>query len=305
MLTAIRGANVMTLLTGVLVLAGALAAGLSERLYDAVVLKTYGASRRQLIGAFVIEYAALGLAAALFGLLVGSLGSWFLARFILEMPWSFSFATAALTALIAMAGDGGSRARGHLAGTLGQARALPQKRVDCLLPPKVGQGGSTGKAAQHGRSQPHLHPHRRCRRDRAGHRRARLQGAPPHRTPMARWTRPMRCSASCACTPRRADMAKLDAMLARIQNELFDLGADLCVPDTGKDLGYEPLRILPKQYERIETEIDDLNGELAAAALLRAARRPSGGRASASRAHRLPPRRTPDRRTRRARRASM
>ncbi|MFO1120933.1 MAG: FtsX-like permease family protein [Hyphomicrobiales bacterium] len=102
MLTAIRGANAMTLLTGVLVLAGALAAGLSERLYDAVVLKTYGASRRQLIGAFIIEYAALGLAAAAFGLLVGSLGSWFLARYILEMPWTFSFATAALTALLAM-----------------------------------------------------------------------------------------------------------------------------------------------------------------------------------------------------------
>jgi cob(I)alamin adenosyltransferase len=60
-----------------------------------------------------------------------------------------------------------------------------------------------------------------------------------------------------------ADMQKLDQMLARIQNELFDLGADLCVPDTGKDLGYEPLRILPKQYERIEKEIDELNGELA------------------------------------------
>ena len=58
------------------------------------------------------------------------------------------------------------------------------------------------------------------------------------------------------------EMQKLDAMLARIQNELFDLGADLCVPDTGKDLGYEPLRILPKQYERLEAEIDDLNGEL-------------------------------------------
>ena len=57
-------------------------------------------------------------------------------------------------------------------------------------------------------------------------------------------------------------MAKLDQMLARIQNELFDLGADLCVPETGKDLGYEPLRILPKQYERIEAEIDELNGEL-------------------------------------------
>ena len=58
------------------------------------------------------------------------------------------------------------------------------------------------------------------------------------------------------------DVEKLDHMLARIQNELFDLGADLCVPDTGKDLGYEPLRILPKQYERIEAEIDELNAEL-------------------------------------------
>ena len=57
-------------------------------------------------------------------------------------------------------------------------------------------------------------------------------------------------------------LAKLDAMLARIQNELFDLGADLCVPDRGEILEFEPLRILPKQYERIETEIDELNAEL-------------------------------------------
>jgi putative ABC transport system permease protein len=103
MLAAIRGANALTLLTGVLVLAGALAAGLSERLYEAVVLKTYGASKRQLMTAFVIEYAALGLAAAAFGLVVGSAASWFLARFILEMPWSFSLPAALLTALIAMA----------------------------------------------------------------------------------------------------------------------------------------------------------------------------------------------------------
>lgn len=103
MLVAIRGANVLTLLTGVLVLAGALAAGLGERLYDAVVLKTYGASRRQLIAAFAIEYAILGLASALFGVGVGSLASWFLARFILEMPWSFSAVTAVLTAALAMA----------------------------------------------------------------------------------------------------------------------------------------------------------------------------------------------------------
>ena len=60
----------------------------------------------------------------------------------------------------------------------------------------------------------------------------------------------------------QSDLQKLDTMLARIQNELFDLGADLCVPDTGQKLDYEPLRILPKQYERLEAEIDELNGEL-------------------------------------------
>ena len=56
--------------------------------------------------------------------------------------------------------------------------------------------------------------------------------------------------------------SKLDTMLARIQNELFDLGADLCVPDDGKKLDYEPLRILPSQVERLEKEIDDLNHDL-------------------------------------------
>lgn len=59
-----------------------------------------------------------------------------------------------------------------------------------------------------------------------------------------------------------ANLEKLDQMLARIQNELFDLGADLCVPDRGEKLEFEPLRILPKQYERLETEIDELNAEL-------------------------------------------
>lgn len=58
------------------------------------------------------------------------------------------------------------------------------------------------------------------------------------------------------------ELATLDAMLARIQNELFDLGADLCVPDRGQKLDYEPLRILPAQAERLEREIDELNAAL-------------------------------------------
>ena len=55
----------------------------------------------------------------------------------------------------------------------------------------------------------------------------------------------------------------LDAMLARIQNDLFDLGADLCTPDTGEKLSYEPLRIIQTQVDRIEKEIDELNASLA------------------------------------------
>jgi cob(I)alamin adenosyltransferase len=51
-------------------------------------------------------------------------------------------------------------------------------------------------------------------------------------------------------------------MLGRIQNDLFDLGADLCTPDTGQKLEWEPLRIIASQVERIEAEIDRLNSEL-------------------------------------------
>ena len=53
------------------------------------------------------------------------------------------------------------------------------------------------------------------------------------------------------------------AMLARIQNDLFDLGADLCVPDDGEPLEYTPLRLKTAQVERLEREIDEMNAELA------------------------------------------
>ncbi len=55
---------------------------------------------------------------------------------------------------------------------------------------------------------------------------------------------------------------RLDAMLGRIQNDLFDLGADLCTPDAGEKLEWEPLRVVASQVTRLETEIDELNGEL-------------------------------------------
>jgi cob(I)alamin adenosyltransferase len=57
------------------------------------------------------------------------------------------------------------------------------------------------------------------------------------------------------------ELAGLDAMLARIQNDLFDLGADLCVPETPG--APEGLRIEQGQVERLEHEIDELNADLA------------------------------------------
>ncbi|MEZ2131728.1 MULTISPECIES: cob(I)yrinic acid a,c-diamide adenosyltransferase [unclassified Sinorhizobium] len=59
-----------------------------------------------------------------------------------------------------------------------------------------------------------------------------------------------------------AEMPELDQMLIGIQNDLFDLGADLSTPETDEPSAYEPLRIVETQVERIERNIDVLNAEL-------------------------------------------
>ena len=59
-----------------------------------------------------------------------------------------------------------------------------------------------------------------------------------------------------------ANDARVDAMLARVQNDLFDLGADLCSPDKGKGPGGERLAIVDAQVTRLEQEIDALNAAL-------------------------------------------
>jgi cob(I)alamin adenosyltransferase len=57
--------------------------------------------------------------------------------------------------------------------------------------------------------------------------------------------------------------ADLDAMLMRIQNDLFDLGADLCTPERPDKPARERLRLVEAQARRLEQEIDRLNAELA------------------------------------------
>lgn len=56
--------------------------------------------------------------------------------------------------------------------------------------------------------------------------------------------------------------ARVDAMLLCIQNDLFDLGADLCVPEKSEDSEQEQLRIVQAQVDRLERKIDELNADL-------------------------------------------
>jgi cob(I)alamin adenosyltransferase len=57
-------------------------------------------------------------------------------------------------------------------------------------------------------------------------------------------------------------LAEADAMLGRIQNDLFDLGADLCTPEGKTRRDEQALRVVPSQTERLEREIDAMNAEL-------------------------------------------
>ncbi len=64
-------------------------------------------------------------------------------------------------------------------------------------------------------------------------------------------------------TARAPDLADLDAMLEAIQNDLFDLGADLSTPEGGAEkIEWEPLRIVDAQVTRLERDIDALNADL-------------------------------------------
>jgi putative ABC transport system permease protein len=122
---AIRGASAITLIAAALVLGGALAAGHRHRVYDAVILKTLGATRFRLLAAYTIEYALLGTATAVFGVLSGSLAGWLIVTELMHLP----FAWLALPALIAALG---AVAVTVTLGLLGTLRALGQKPASVL-----------------------------------------------------------------------------------------------------------------------------------------------------------------------------
>lgn len=122
---AIRGASAVTLVSAILVLGGALAAGHRHRVYDAVILKTLGATRSRLLGAYTLEYLMIGAATAVFGMAAGSLAAWLIVTRLMTLGFEWQAGSAAIVvgaALIVTVALG-------LAGTL---MALNQKPASVL-----------------------------------------------------------------------------------------------------------------------------------------------------------------------------
>jgi putative ABC transport system permease protein len=99
---ALRAASSLTLVAAALVLGGALAASQRYRVYDAVVLRSLGATRGRLLLAYALEYALIGGATALFGVAAGSLAAWLIVTRVMEFPFVWVGADAAATALLAL-----------------------------------------------------------------------------------------------------------------------------------------------------------------------------------------------------------
>jgi putative ABC transport system permease protein len=100
---AVRGASAVSLIAAVLVLGGALATSHRHRLYDAVVLKTLGATRGRLLAAYALEYALLGLATALVGVAAGSIAAFLVVSELMNLPFVWLPVPALITALAALA----------------------------------------------------------------------------------------------------------------------------------------------------------------------------------------------------------
>ncbi len=122
---AIRGASTVTLISAILVLGGALAAGHRHRVYDAVILKTLGATRARLLGAYALEYLMIGFATAIFGVIAGSVAAWLIVTRLMTLSFIWQAGSAAgvvAAALIVTVG----------LGLLGTLLALNQKPATVL-----------------------------------------------------------------------------------------------------------------------------------------------------------------------------
>lgn len=122
---AVRAIAAITLVAGTLVLAGAVAAGHRRRVYDSVILKVLGATRRDVLRAFMLEYGLLGVVTALIATAVGSLAAWSVLTWVMETQWLFLPTAVGLTVVLCTGITMGL-------GFIGTWRALGQKAAPLL-----------------------------------------------------------------------------------------------------------------------------------------------------------------------------
>jgi putative ABC transport system permease protein len=100
---ALGGASSITLIAATFVLGGALAASQRFRIYDAVVLKTFGATRGRLLAAYALEYLLIGCISVLFGIAMGSVAADLIVTRVMEFPFAWVAGQAGAAALAALA----------------------------------------------------------------------------------------------------------------------------------------------------------------------------------------------------------
>jgi putative ABC transport system permease protein len=121
----VSAASLVTILAGLLVLAGAIAAGTRTRLYDATILKVLGATRTRIALVYVIEYGLLGAATGVIALVAGTLAAAVIAWTILDVPFTFAGQAVFVTVL----GGGAVTLLFGLLGALGALSVRPARRL--------------------------------------------------------------------------------------------------------------------------------------------------------------------------------
>ena len=124
----VGAASLVTILAGLLVLAGAVAAGQRARLYDATVFKVLGATRARIAAIYALEYGLIGMLTGLVALGAGTLAAWAIARAWFDLPFAFDPGAALLTVI-------GGGAATLLFGLLGAWQALAAKPAALLRNP--------------------------------------------------------------------------------------------------------------------------------------------------------------------------
>ena len=122
---AVRMTAGIALVAGALVLGGAIAAGHSRRIYESVVLKVLGATRSDVLRAFLFEYLLLGLATGLIAAAVGSIAAYSVITEVMRIPWAMDFGLVALVIVACITVT-------LLAGFMGTWRAMGTKAAPLL-----------------------------------------------------------------------------------------------------------------------------------------------------------------------------